>query len=536
MLSVALAVTLAAAPVKPPSSNARLTFAFVPPGAPAEDLDARMLGLVLQTRTAEVLRSTGLFNELHAKQMLSMTGAEAFKADELGSAPQRDADVAWYLGADLFLSGRLERDKDKVFTFSGSSGARAAAATRLKPVKLGPAPVAALNQAIGDIAQQIAAASNKKVAKWPELTVGTTSDEALLSYARCHYVVLRQPMGIENPVVLDPEAVTQAIGDCKKALELDPKFTAAKLALALGYAIEGSDGEATKVLAETGEQDSALYWIARFWLVTRYQSIDAGEAVLRQAIEKRPGFLLAQIYLCEELTAVGGNDKALKACEDAAAATPKGVFPLLRVGKALARSGKYDEAIKRSQEALALEPKTLKSREASLQLASRYIDAGKTNEAISILEQIANDEQARGEELLRLGWAYWLKGEVDKAFGLYSSALAKAVAPGEWRTRGRAFYDLALVEAKAGRRTQAKQMLVQSMGTGFKMKSLDASLIELAREVERAAMSRDAGVKLAKAPPLAPREVTLFQIDASGELEVGPPDKPPPPDFIKLKF
>lgn len=532
MLPVALAVTLAAA-----APAARRTFAFVPPSAADEDTKA--LGLVLQSRTAEVLRATGHFNELHAKQMLSMAGTEAFKPEQFGSDPKADADVAWYLGADVFLSGVLEKADSGGLVFKGASGVRGQPPAAIKPVKMGTTPVLALNQAIEDISKQMAAFAKKKVAKWPDLKVGTSNDEALLSYARCHQAVLRQSMGIEAPVTLNAEAVAAAIADCKKAVELDPKFTHAKLALALAYAIEGSDTEATRLLAQTGEQDSALYWTARFWLVTRYQSPEAGEQVLRAAIEKRPGFLLAQIYLCEELTALAQYEKGLKACEDAAAATPKGVFPLLRVGKALARTGKKDDAIRKSQEALALEPAALKSREASLQLASRWIDAGKPNEAIDILEQIANDPQVRGEELLRLGYAYQLKGQLDTAKGLYDKAVAKATAPGEWRTRGRAQYNLAVLHAKAGAKDKAMAALRESMKTGFKMKTHDAALTDVVRQVERADLSAAPakGDKPSLAPAsTAPREVNLFQVDASGELEVGPSGKAPPPDFIKLKF
>ncbi|MBK7861066.1 MAG: hypothetical protein IPJ65_21150 [Archangiaceae bacterium] len=539
MLCVALAVTLAAAAPAQPAPNTRLTFAFIPPGG-ADD-DTRALGLVLQTRTAEALRATGLFNELHAKQMLSMAGSEAFKADTFGSKPQLDADVAWYLGADVFLSGTLLRD-DKGLSFTGSSAVRGGPITAIKPVKMGATPVAALNAGIADISKQVAAASKKKVAKWPDLTVGTTSDEALLAYARCHQLVLRQSMGIDSPVVLNAEVVGKAIAECKKAVELDPKFTQAKLALALAYAIEGSDAESSKLLSEAGEQDSALYWTTRFWLVTRYQSTDAGEQLLRSALEKRPGFLLANIYLCEELGAVGQWDKAVKACDEAAAATPKGVFPLLRVSKALARTGKHDEAIKKAQDALALEPPTLKSREASLQLASRFIDANKPNDAISVLEQLASDEQARGEELLRLGYAYQLKGQPELARPLFEKAIARAQGPGEWRTRGRGWYNLAVLHAKAGAKDKAKDALRESMRVGFKMKTVDPSLTEAARELERSAFGTDAGKAAALAaspnvkPSLVPREVNLFVVDASGELEVGPPANKPPPDFIKLRF
>jgi tetratricopeptide (TPR) repeat protein len=522
-----LALMLAAAPAP------RLTFAFIPPGGP--DDDAKALGLVLQTRTSEVLRATGLFNELHAKQMLSMAGSEAFKPDFFGKTAAADANVAWYLGADAFLSGTLAKDKE--WTFSGSAGLRGDKPTAVKPVKLGDKPVAALNLAIGDISKQMAALGKKKVAKWPDLTVGTASDAALLSYAKCLATVVRQPMGIENPVTLNGDAITGAIKDCRAALEADPKFAAAKVALALALAIDGTDAEAAKLLSETGEQDSALYWIARFWLVTRYQSAEAGEGLLKQALEKRPGFLLAQIYLCEDLTALGQKDKAVGACEDAALATPKGVFPLLRVGKALAREGKVDEGIKKSQDALALEPADLKSREASLQLASRYIDANKVNDALGILEQIAHDENVRGEELLRLGYAYQLKGDGAKAKGLYENAIAKATSPGEWRTRGRAYYDIALLEVKAGAKEKAKEALRQSVGTGFKAKPLDPALTDIARDVERAALSADPKGQPAKGKPtLVPKEVNLFQVDASGELEVGPAGKEPPKDFVGIKF
>ena len=74
-----------------------------------------------------------------------------------------------------------------------SSGSRTTVApAAIKPVKMGATPVAALNQGIGDIAKQVAGLTRKKVAKWPDLTVGTGNDEALLSYARCHATVLNQ--------------------------------------------------------------------------------------------------------------------------------------------------------------------------------------------------------------------------------------------------------------------------------------------------------------------------------------------------------
>ncbi len=525
-----LAVLLAAAPAH------RLTVAFIPPGG--SDEDARALGLVIQTRTSEVLRATGLFNELHAKQMLSMAGAEAFKPDVFGTNPSSDADVAYYLGADAFVSGTLTKEKDKGYSFANVTGLRGTPPTVGKPLALAATPVAAVSAATLMLSKQLVAMSKHTVAKWPDLGVGTNSDAALVSYSRCLSMVLHQPMGIENPVVLNAEALSGAVKDCRAALAADPKFTAAKVALALALAIEGTDAEASKLLTETGEQDSALYWVARFWLVTRYQSPEAGEGLLRKAIEKRPGFLLAQIYLCEMLITLNRPEAALAACNEAAAATPKGVFPLLRVGKALARGGSFDEALKTSQEALALEPKNLKSRAASLQLASRYIDAKKPNDAVNILEQIAQDENARGEELLRLGFAYEQKGDGGAARGLYVRAISKATGPGEWRTKGRALYDLALMDAKAGAKDKAANELRDSMHTGYRLKTVDPSLTAIAKEIERSELTTDPKAGPAgQAPPLLPREVTLFPSDASGELEVVPPvHREPPTEFLGIKF
>lgn len=525
MLLPLLAVTLTAAPAAPAAAPAatRLTFAFVPPGG-ADD-DARALGLVLQTRATEVLRATGQFNELHAKQMLSMAGAEAFHPETFGTTGAADGDVAWYLGADVFLSGKLERG-DKSLNFAGFSGVRGAPIATVKPAKMGATYVSGLNQAIGEITKQVATLSKQKVAKWPDLTVGTRSDEALLAYARCQATVLKQPMGIENPVVLNADAIGEAIKNCRAAIALDPKFTAAKVALALALAIEGSDAESATLLADAGEQDSALYWIARFWLVTRYQSPEAGEGLLRQAITRRPGFLLAQIYLCEGLTVLGQWEKAVKACEEVATVTPKGVFPLLRLGRALAGAGKTDDALKKSQEALALEPAGMKSREASLQLASRFIDANKLNDAISILEQLAAADNVRGEELLRLGYAYQLKGQADTARGLYEKAISRAVSPGEWRTRGRGWHDLAVIHAKAGAKDKAKNALIESRRSGFKPRTVDASLTALAKEVDADAKNK---------PGAQPREVTLLKADASGDWEVWPAGVPPQ-DFARVKF
>ena len=69
---------------------------------------------------------------------------------------------------------------------------------------------------------------------------------------------------------------------------------------------------------------------ARVGLVTRYQSTEAGEAVLKEAIAKEPGFLLARGYLAELLNTEGKHADAAKVWQDYAAGTPNNPFIISR--------------------------------------------------------------------------------------------------------------------------------------------------------------------------------------------------------------
>jgi tetratricopeptide (TPR) repeat protein len=140
-----------------------------------------------------------------------------------------------------------------------------------------------------------------------------------------------------------------------------------------------------------------------------------------------------------------------------------------------------------------------------------------------VLTPLAQLTPARGEHLLRLGWAHWLEGELDPAQAYFQRALDVSTAPGEWRTRGRAAYDLALVAAKQNRADAAKAALKISMNSGLKLKDVDASLTALVREIERADVAaasgaRDAGAGGTKTS-LLPRESSLFPVDPYGELD-----------------
>jgi tetratricopeptide (TPR) repeat protein len=369
---------------------------------------------------------------------------------------------------------------------------------------------------------------------------GTKSDPAMQAFSHCYATVVRQPMGIENPALLDAADLEIAIGQCKAALAADPKFASASAALGLAYAIVGNDAEGVKALAplKGADLDQPLYWIARFWEVTRYQSNDAGEALLREAISRRPGFLLARAYLGELLDTLGKHDKAEVAWREYLAVAPGDPFVMGRLGKTLARLNKHPEALAITQKALDLEPK---SREMRLQLASRQIDAGKIDDALPLLTALAEAPEARGEAMLRLGWAYWLKGSPELAQPWFDKALAHARSPGEWRTRGRAHYDLALVYAKKNNAEKTEAALKASTLTGYKVKDLDPSLAKAALKLEKLELSqvegKDGGPARKKDPaPIIPREVSLFPIDKFGEVQPEASKPKPPEGFVVVHF
>jgi predicted Zn-dependent protease len=201
-----------------------------------------------------------------------------------------------------------------------------------------------------------------------------------------------------------------------------------------------------------------------------------------------------------------------------------------RLSKALARQGKHDEALVAAKHALDLSPTSL---EARLEYGSRLIDAGKVADAVTQLQPLASAPAARGEHLLRLGWAQWLLGNVEGAGASFEKALAVSTLPGDWRTKGRASYDLALVEAKRGKPDAARAALRVALQTGLKLRTVDPLLATAARELERAEASPDAGGALALKPTVLPREASLFPVDTFGDVDPAA-KKPPPPEGLVL--
>lgn len=496
----------------------RPVVALLPPVS--TDADLRGLAFLIEARAAELIEQTGRFSELHLKQVLAMADAEGLTADGLSAAAN---ETRVLLGADVVVTLAIASDA-KGITLTGS----VITAKKTTPIKT-TLPITwpeALTRGSEAIAKAVTGVVPKKARAQPE----SVSPEALRALSQCYAIVIQQPLGIDNPAVLDGETLDTAAGLCEKALAQDPNLRFASAVLALATAITGDADRATKALNALGSGDDDMvepFTLARFWMVTRFQSNEAGLASLRDVLKQHPGELIAAGYLADTLGLLDQHVEAEAAWRNFLTLVPASPFAFGKLSRALARQNKHDDAIAAATKALTLAPK---SRSARLELGSRQIDAGKLDEAIATLRGI---ESASAEMQLRLGWAYWLKGEVDEAAKLFQQALDAATRPAEWRTRGRAHYNLALVQAKRGKPDAARAALSASLLTGYKVRKVDPSLEQVAKALERAPVV-DAGA--APRAALLPRESSLIPFDASGAPELTRKKETTPAGFVLYKF
>jgi tetratricopeptide (TPR) repeat protein len=500
--------------------------ALLPPDA--ADADLAGFGLMLEARASELIEHTGRFSELHLKQVLSMADAEGLDVKTLSQEAQAKK-ARIFLGADLVVTTTLASDA-KGMTLTGA----VIDETKTTPfsAKLPITWPEALRAGSEALAAAVLKTEKLTLPNKPQAQPESSSPEAVRLLSQCYATVIRQPLGVDNPALIDGPMLEAAAAQCEQALANDKSLRFAHAVLAFARAIIGDNTRAAAALAALGSGDDVIepYTLARFWMVTRFQSNGAGLASLRDVLKKHPGELIALNYLADTQSVLNDHSASGISWTEYLSLVPNSPYALGRLSKELARQNRHDEAITAAKRALELAPD---SRAARLELGSRFVDANKPDDAITTLAAVATPS---AEGVLRLGWAYWLKGDIGPAEGHFQKALELAQGPGGWRTRGRAHYNLALVAAKRGKNDAAKAALKASMQTGFKVRTVDAALTKVAQEVERegfgAAPKPDAGTRLV----MGPRESSLFPFDASGEPLPTAKKDPPPEGFLIYKF
>ncbi len=495
--------------------------ALMPPSASSPDLVK--LGLLMEARASEVLEAAGKTHELHLRQVLAMARTEGLRSETL-SQPNTAELAREALGADKVLTTVLRRDtKGLVLEGLVVEARKKTSFSMVLPSDWPSALVAGSDGIASALIGKVARASVQPESK---------SEPALVALADCWAVALRQPLGVEEPVVIDTAELEFAIEACRKAVELDPSLHFGLATRALLQAIAGDDRGAVASLTglEAADDMVEAFTLARFWLLTRYQSNEAGIASLRAAVGKHPAELILLSTLAEDYASLHDDAQASQAWKALLALAPNSPVALGHLSQSEAKEGRLEEALAHAKRALFLAPK---SKEARLQVANRELDLGRPQQAIETLQVLAEDPDARGEHLLRLGFAHSLNGDVEASVELFEKAVSRSAGRGEWRTRGRAHYLRALAETRRGDAVAARRAWTASRETGLRVRNIDPALVALLGKNEaNEAPTADAGAR----PSLVPRESSLFPLDPYGDPAPSKEKPPPPEGLILFRF
>lgn len=526
LLRALVAFVVCLVPVAAAAEPTRSAVAVLP--LTGGDAAQEELALVIQDRATALVQALGPYDVFHARQLLSMLQRHQVPRTALAD-PTEARRAAERMGASYFAFGSLTADKAGGYQLQVTAAEVGSARSTERAEKLPANAGAAVEQASRALAGAILELSGQKpVAKWPAVQPSSGNDGAMKAYAHCAAVVLGQPISLETPTVLVETDRRAALDACQAALKADPQLHAARAAQALALAVGGEEEKAVQVLRQVpaGAPFMPNQVLARFWSVTHFQSAQAGEAVLKEALAQNSGFLLGKGYLAELYSAVGRYADAAAVWQDYAKQAPDSPFLLSRLAYTLARMGKAKEAVAYAEKAMAFDPG---APDLSRELASRYIDAGMPEKAIARLEPFARKSDASAELVLVLGYAQYLAGRNDSAEKMLQRAFDAAKEPSQWRTRGRAKLDLAALAWKKGDKARARALMLDSLREGLQTRPVD--------EAQRAALAtvpdNERAEAIAKA--LRPREASPFAQDAAGEIN--PSAKPPvaPKDFEPVK-
>lgn len=456
--TLALAALLAAAPAAPERLRA-VVFAPALSGKASPGVE-----LVMQEKANAVLLKSGRYDVIQARQVASMAANHMMKLSELAD-PAAARRAAERLGAKSFAWATAKQtdkgwDLEAFASHVGDSQVEKLTASIPSGEAQGVAQAGVLLAQVVAKADQVALPEGGS-----SLQPNTAKDLAMKQYAACLLGIDKQPLGIENPPVIEGEELARSVQLCEAAVKADPNFSSAWAALALAAAIEGRDRRAVEAL---GKLDPTANFIpnqtlARFWLVSRFQTPEAGEAVLREAMQREPGFVLAQTYLGELYNRLNRHGEAAEVWQAYAKKSPGNTFVISRLAYTLSRLGKAAEAVTFAEKALAFDPQ---SPELRLELAGRYLDASLPDKAISLLEPMAREANPNPEAMLRLGYAKHQKGDLKAAEEWLTRAHKAAREPRGWRVRFRALLDLSAVAAEKGDKETAKKRLNDALREG----------------------------------------------------------------------
>ncbi|MBI4821588.1 MAG: tetratricopeptide repeat protein [Deltaproteobacteria bacterium] len=468
-------------------------------------------GYVLQLAAVGTVRALGTLGEIHQKMQYRVVQQAELRLAELTSDQRRRA-IAAGLGARFIVLGELAQSPESsLLTLSVIPARDEKGAPVISETVEGkdlPSLVSGVASKLPGMLAKAGAIQEPKLD--PTLVSPSTRvPGALVEYGACSKALLEQPIGMLYPVVLDQGTLDQAAEHCSTALALDKDFVEAEAALALIDALAGRTRRAEQRFAKLSSAKIFLpeLAVAKFWVLSRGYGTEEAIKSLEAEVVAHPSFLLGRGYLGDAYSAIKDYDQAIRVFTEYLAAVPEQPWVMARIGYNHAKKGDVEVAIDWTQRALKVAPS---DPEILLELGSRLIDAKRPKDAITIFRRVVADGGARGEVHLRLGFAYFLVGEHGLAERSFHDAIRLASAPSEWRTRGRARYDLAKLWMKFDAPENALRHVREALDEGFRDPAVftsDPDLSKLANNAEFKKLMKATAKPARRPPQLSPFEV-----------------------------
>lgn len=286
-----------------------------------------------------------------------------------------------------------------------------------------------------------------------------------------------------TPLNLPESALKKAGAYLADAVRHDPDYGEAWAGVGVVQALSGKSDLAWRAFGKAtalgfGHDPTAVLG-ASFVRMREGRWNDAAR-ILASAVERHPGFLHARGYLGELYLARGDFQNALEVFNAYAQLVPGQPWVLAQRGYAKAKLGDTAGAIADTTAAVDLLPSSAYLR---LELASRYIDAGKLLGAEDALKQAIQSNPNASTAYVRLGYVYLLQGKDDLVVPITQKALANATFARS-KDRGYAHLNLARAYGHQGKLDNAFEHLGQA-------KALGASLAEVQTDPRLEALRKD---------------------------------------------
>jgi TolB-like protein/DNA-binding winged helix-turn-helix (wHTH) protein/Tfp pilus assembly protein PilF len=215
----------------------------------------------------------------------------------------------------------------------------------------------------------------------------------------------------------------QAIKYFQQAIEKDPNYAPAYAGLANSYTLQTSYSlalpskympKARAAALRAVKLDDSLpeAHVALAIIVENYDyDWDTAEKEYRRAIALNPNYATARQWYAEMLTWQGRFEEALKESEEARRLDPLSLIIATDQASLFYYSGQYDQAIEKYREVLELDPEFLRAH----QIIDAYIEKGKYAEALADSENASKGLADSPGRLSKRSYTYCRAGQMERA-------------------------------------------------------------------------------------------------------------------------